>query len=171
MGLNRSIKSIPQRSLSNYHLRLKFFSYISNVTDETQQIIENNTAENNSSQSFINQDVNISNEENISTLIKEPYFYTQWYLEKNATFYEENFIEENASIHFGQSPNYTGKGVKIAIIDDGLDVTHPELNGSIVATYNITTHSSNVAHTSMSEHHGTAVTGIIAANDNGIGIK
>lgn len=138
----------------------------SNVTDETQQIIEHNT-----SQSFINQDVNISNEANISTLIKEPYFYTQWYLEKNATFYEENAIEENSSIHFGQSHNYTGKGVKIAIMDDGLDVTHPELNGSIVATYDITTHSSNVAHTSMSGHHGTAVTGVIAANDNGIGIK
>ena len=104
-------------------------------------------------------------------LIREPYFSEQWYLEENRTFYEKNSIDANASIHFGKSYRYTGKGVKIAIIDDGLDITHPELEGSIVATYDISTKSSVVSHNSIDGYHGTAVTGIIGANDNGVGIK
>ena len=107
----------------------------------------------------------------LSKNINEPYFYQQWYLEKNETFYKENRIDSEASIHFGNTYHYTGKGVKVAVIDDGLDITHPELNGSIIATYDVTTKTANVAHFSMREHHGTSTTGIITANDNGIGIK
>ena len=111
---------------------------------------------------------NVTNEKHF---IKDPYFSEQWYLEINSTFYTTNNIDENASIHFGTNYKYTGKGVKIAIIDDGLDVTHPDINGSIVRTYDVTTKTTNVAHSSTSGHHGTAVTGIIGANDNTIGIK
>jgi len=103
--------------------------------------------------------------------INEPYFYEQWYLEKNSTFYQDNGIDAHASIHFGKTYHYTGKGVKVAVMDDGLDITHPELNNSIIATYDVTTKTTNVAHSSMREHHGTSTTGIITANDNGIGIK
>ena len=114
---------------------------------------------------------NITNEENPTKLIAEPYFYQQWYLEKNEEFYTKNNIDENASIHFGTDYKYTGQGVTIAIIDDGLDTTHVELNNTIIATYDISTKTTNVAHSSMSGYHGTAVTGIIGANDNTIGIK
>jgi len=103
--------------------------------------------------------------------IKEPYFYEQWYLEENKTFYEENNINSDASIHFGNSYTYTGKGVKVAVMDDGLDRTHTELNSSIIATYDISSKTENVTHSSISGHHGTATTGIITANDNGMGIK
>lgn len=140
---------------------------------EDNQMIE--TIEDNTTEPVLNEDINLSSENNItedkSRLIKEPYFNEQWHLEKNATFYEENNIDSNASIHFGNTYIYTGKGVKIAIIDDGLDITHPELNASIIETYDITTGSTNVAHSFMSGYHGTAVTGIIGANDNSIGIK
>jgi len=114
---------------------------------------------------------NITNEENPTKLIAEPYFYQQWYLEKNEEFYTKNNIDENASIHFGTDYKYTGQGVTIAIIDDGLDTTHVELNNTIIATYDISTKTTNVAHSSMSGYHGTAVTGIIGAKDNTIGIK
>jgi len=103
--------------------------------------------------------------------IADKYFYQQWYLHRDDEFYSKNSIDINASIHFGSSYIYTGKGVKIAIIDDGLDTTHEELDNSIIATYDITTKTSTVSHSSISAHHGTAVTGIIGANDNGIGIK
>ncbi|HIP12580.1 MAG TPA: hypothetical protein EYG73_07670, partial [Arcobacter sp.] len=87
--------------------------------------------------SFI--DNNIFNE--VKT--NEPYYYQQWYLEENRTFYHENNIDANASIHFGKSYKYTGKGIRIAIIDDGLDITHYELNGSIVETYDINSKTAN----------------------------
>ena len=60
--------------------------------------------------------------------------------------------------------------VTIAIIDDGLDVFHDELNGTIVASYDIETKSTNVLHTRTTDYHGTAVTGIIASQLNGRGI-
>jgi len=147
---------------------------IHNDTNETIETIANNVSE-----PIVNEEANLSSENNITDnrtvdqnkLIEETYFNEQWYLEENVTFYEENNIDANASIHFGNTYNYTGKGIKIAIIDDGLDITHPELNGTVVATYDITTQTTNVAHSSILGQHGTAVTGIIGANDNGIGIK
>ena len=145
-------------------------SILINDTNETIKVIENNTSE-----PIVTEETNQSSENNITInknkLIQEPYFGEQWYLEENVTFYEENNIDANASVHFGNTYNYTGKGIKIAVIDDGLDITHPELNGTVVGTYDISTRSTNVAHASMMGHHGTAVTGIIGANDNGIGIK
>ncbi len=125
------------------------------------------------------EDINTSLEDNTTdtyipsdaTYAPDTYYYQQWYLEKNNTFYSENSIDENASIHAGGLlQKYTGKGVTIAIIDDGLDVLHQELNSSIVATYDITSKSTNVSHTRYGDYHGTAVTGIIASQLNGRGI-
>ena len=106
-----------------------------------------------------------------NTSIVEPLFAEQWYLAKNAKFYEENHIDADASIHYGTRCQHAGKGVKIAIIDDGLDVHHPELKDRISRTYDVTTGGSDVSHNRESDYHGTAVTGIIAANDNKTGIK
>ena len=101
----------------------------------------------------------------------EPYYYQQWYLDHNVTFYNDNDIDENAHIHaYDSLQRYNGKGVTVAIIDDGLDIVHPEINGSIIATYDIETNSSDVSPSSSSDHHGTAVTGIIASSINGKGI-
>jgi len=106
------------------------------------------------------------------TLKSEPYFYQQWYLDRNETFYTQNAIDENASINSGNLlKSYTGKGIKIAIIDDGLDTTHEDLEGAIINTFDISTHTANVSQTNSTDHHGTAVTGIIGARVNGKGIQ
>jgi len=103
---------------------------------------------------------------------EEPYYYQQWYLDKNITFYNENSIDSDANIHTNNLLKiYTGKGVKIAIIDDGLDTTHEDLKNAIIASYDIATHSSNVSPNNFSDFHGTAVTGIIGARVNGKGIQ
>jgi subtilisin family serine protease len=60
----------------------------------------------------------------------------------------------------------TGKRVRIAMVDTGVEVDHPDLRGQIASTQNLVDGRSPVA-----EAHGTAVAGIIAARpDNGIGI-
>ncbi len=105
-------------------------------------------------------------------LADEPYFYQQWYLAYNDDFYSENNIDKNAHISAnGLLHKYTGKGIKIAIIDNGLDTTHEELEGAISDTYSIFSNSNNVTHTNEYDYHGTSVTGIIAARYNGIGIQ
>ena len=102
---------------------------------------------------------------------KETYYLHQWYLEYNSSYYNKYNINIDAGIHGGEVlEQYNGKGVTIAIIDDGLDISHPEINHSIVATYDISTGSANVAHNSLTDYHGTAVTGIIAAAANAEGI-
>lgn len=63
--------------------------------------------------------------------------------------------------------NLTGKGIKVAIIDTGVDYTHPDLGGGVgegkkvLGGYNIVGRNDNLIDT---DGHGTHVTGIIAAN-------
>ncbi len=101
----------------------------------------------------------------------EPYQYQQWYIENNATFYDQNGIDANAHIHADNFLGlYSGNGVKIAVIDDGLDVNHEELNGSIIATYDSASGGTDVSETNSDDYHGTAVTGIIGSRVNLKGI-
>jgi len=119
-------------------------------------------------------DNSIIDMENNLTVVNnsEPYYQQQWYADIDQVFYDENNIDYNASIHAGEFiKKYTGKDIKIAVIDDGLDVTHEDLNNSIIQTYDILTKSQNVAHTYQSDYHGTAITGIIAARKNNKGIQ
>jgi subtilisin family serine protease len=61
-----------------------------------------------------------------------------------------------------------GAGVRIAIIDTGVDFKHPDLAGRIIAHRNFVDRDEA---TFRADLHGTAVAGVIAADaDNGIGI-
>ena len=61
-----------------------------------------------------------------------------------------------------------GEGVKIAIVDTGLDATHPELASSVASLEDFVGDGAPLAN---GEVHGTAVAGVIAsAANNGIGI-
>ena len=60
----------------------------------------------------------------------------------------------------------TGRRVRVAEIDTGVDVNHPDLTGRVAVARNFVAGRSDVA-----EWHGTAIAGIIAARaDDGIGI-
>ncbi len=68
-----------------------------------------------------------------------------------------------------------GAGVIVAVIDTGIDVTHPELIGRLwtdpssgIHGWNVVSNSSDVTDASG---HGTAVAGIIAASRDGGGIE
>lgn len=56
-----------------------------------------------------------------------------------------------------------GDGVRIAVIDNGIDVDHPDLQGAIVSSINVTGAGTTPG------NHGTPVAGIIAARKNGQG--
>lgn len=62
----------------------------------------------------------------------------------------------------------TGKGVRIAVVDTGVDTTHTELDGQISESINFVGGSSTWV---PGEYHGTGVVGLIAAKPgNGEGI-
>jgi subtilisin len=60
----------------------------------------------------------------------------------------------------------TGAGVNVAVIDTGIDLTHPDLQGSILGGKNCSTGNSY----NDGNGHGTHVAGTIAARDNGAGV-
>lgn len=60
----------------------------------------------------------------------------------------------------------TGRGVKVAVIDSGIDVRHPDLAGQVALDRNFVAGSPLAA-----EQHGTEVAGVIAAKSgNGLGV-
>ncbi len=66
--------------------------------------------------------------------------------------------------------DYTGSGVKVAVVDDGFQYTHPEL----AANYRTDLDWDTVTNTANAlgladNNHGTPVMGIITADDNGTG--
>lgn len=67
--------------------------------------------------------------------------------------------------------NYaTGQGIKVAIIDEGVDLSHPDLTANLLPGFDATGRNSNGA-PENDDAHGTACAGIIAAiANNSIGV-
>lgn len=62
----------------------------------------------------------------------------------------------------------TGTNVRVAVIDDGVDLTHPDLQANLLPGYDATGNNSGGAPTTTNSH-GTNCAGIIASVDNTIG--
>jgi subtilisin family serine protease len=62
----------------------------------------------------------------------------------------------------------TGRGVRVAVVDTGVDTNHPDLTDRVAKTINFVEGGEK---TFTADHHGTAVAGVIGARaDNGTGI-
>lgn len=86
----------------------------------------------------------------------DSYFSSQWALPK---------MEVQEAWIYG-----TGSGIKIAIIDEGVDLSHPDLTANILPGYDATGQGSAGAATN-NDNHGTACAGIVAAvTNNSLGI-
>jgi subtilisin len=60
-----------------------------------------------------------------------------------------------------------GTGVKVAIIDSGIDYTHPDLDANFAGGYDFVNNDTNPMD---DNEHGTHVAGTVAAEDNDIGV-
>ena len=60
--------------------------------------------------------------------------------------------------------------IKVAVVDDGVDLTHPDLVLNLLSGYDPTGNNSAGDHVWNFEKHGTACAGIIAATANNIGV-
>lgn len=102
----------------------------------------------------------------------DPLYPQQWYLTPNFNFFSSLQLTLDAGIKIEDAWKYAkGKGVKIAIIDDGFDINHPEIKDAIIYAYSIDRKSSDVSHINYNGYHGTACSGIVGARENEIGIK
>lgn len=62
--------------------------------------------------------------------------------------------------------HYQGNGTRVAIVDTGVDIRHPDLKDRVVQHANLIRN-----HPYCAEIHGTAVAGVVAASINGYGIS
>ena len=67
-------------------------------------------------------------------------------------------------------PLTEGKGVKVAVIDTGIDTGHPELSGKVDGGYSAITKTENPADYQDDNGHGSHVAGTIAAKKDGKGV-
>jgi len=81
---------------------------------------------------------------------------------------EENFDETTVFPETLNDTEYTGKGVRVAVIDTGIDMTHPDLQKNYRCGYDLVDLDERADETSAEQgiptSHGSHVAGIIAAN-------
>ncbi|MGH6707473.1 MAG: S8 family serine peptidase [Bradyrhizobium sp.] len=96
-----------------------------------------------------------------TTLPTDTYFYKQWNLTSNLGGINVTTAWQN----------YTGAGIKIGVVDDGIDYNHPDLNPNYLLNldYNAVT-ADGSAYGSSTDSHGTTVAGVLAAARDGSGI-
>ena len=96
----------------------------------------------------------------------EPLFGDQWHL-SSSLGYDINVESVWA--------DFTGAGVSVVVVDQGIQLTHPDLDANIDPINQIDSPNNDVgagegAPQTGDDNHGTAVAGVIAAEDNGIGV-
>lgn len=108
----------------------------------------------------------------------DPYFQFQWNLDDTG----QVGAAANADINIQKAWDVTrGQGVVVAVVDDGLQTTHPDLsancapidsNANTSLNYDFLDNDTNPAPVpSHGDNHGTMVAGVLAARDNnGIGL-
>lgn len=109
----------------------------------------------------------------IAPLANNPLFEEQWAINPNETFYAAHTIDADAHINpQNVFETYSGRGIRVAVIDDGFDLLHPDLEPNIVASFNVQNiyTTTDASHTLSTDYHGTAVAGIIGAKNNTLGI-
>jgi thermitase len=82
--------------------------------------------------------------------------------------YQGDMIAIHAEAAWRDCPLVTGSGVTIAVIDTGVDLTHPDLKANLVAGYDFVDSDGTPQD---GNGHGTNVAGIAAAALNGIGVS
>ena len=107
--------------------------------------------------------------------LEDPLAYEQWHLENtgsNTAFASDVGVADMDINYTGVPAGITGDGVRVNVIDTGLEMQHPDLLANILAdgSYDFLEDDNDPTNnTDTSGDHGTSVAGIIAAAANGIG--
>lgn len=89
----------------------------------------------------------------------------------NDPLYGDEWHLTTANVQGAWNLGYSGAGVTIGIVDDGVQAAHPDLNVSDTDSYDFVGGDSDPSPTLSDQRHGTAVAGVAAATgSNSIGV-
>ena len=100
--------------------------------------------------------------------ISDPLYGCQWHLNNYGQF--SNGAGQDIRVE-EVWPTYTGSGINVAVVDDGMHYRHEDLTDNVLTSFN---HNYDPDLTDIYhpfEDHGTAVAGLIAAKDNSLGMR
>ena len=100
--------------------------------------------------------------------INDPLYGCQWHLKNNDQFRNSGGQDIRVEEVW---PTYTGSGINVAVVDDGMHYQHEDLTDNVLTSFN---HNYDPDLTDIYhpfEDHGTAVAGLIAAKDNSLGMR
>lgn len=110
----------------------------------------------------------------------DPLFPYAWHIKNSSNYFASNkpASGQEYDLCMGNvwSSGITGSGVKVTIVDTGLEISHPDLSSNIVSggSFNFLNNSTDPTSSESTGDHGTSVAGLIAATkDNsqgGVGI-
>ena len=113
---------------------------------------------------FINLCSNISR----SSGIYDPLYGCQWHLNNDDQF--RNSAGQDIRVE-EVWPTYTGDGINVAVVDDGMHFSHEDLTDNVLTSFNHNYNPDQSDIYNYFEDHGTAVAGLIAAKDNSLGMR
>ena len=100
--------------------------------------------------------------------ISDPLYGCQWHLKNNDQFRNSGGNDIRVEEVW---PTYTGSGINVAVVDDGMHYQHEDLTDNVLTSFNHNYHPDLTDIYDPFEDHGTAVAGLIAAKDNNLGMR
>jgi len=97
-------------------------------------------------------------------LPSDPSFESQWHLHLTDT------TTAHINVETAWNQNITGDGITIAVVDDGLEHTHPDIqpNYQSASSYDFNYNDANPYPDTSSDDHGTSAAGVAGARDNSV---
>lgn len=106
---------------------------------------------------------NVDQDVELRLIPNDPFFPAQWYLRNTG---QTNGVAGNDLRVTGVWDTYRGNGVTVAVVDDGVDILHPDLLGNI-SSAGLDLVGNDTDPTPLpTSTHGTVVAGVIAAVGN-----
>ena len=94
--------------------------------------------------------------------INDPLYSCQWHLNSRGA--------GHVNVEAAWAQGFMGEGINVAVVDDGMYHTHEDLRDNVDSSRNHDYTGNGNIYRPL-EHHGTHVAGLIAARDNGIGVR
>lgn len=77
---------------------------------------------------------------------------------------QQNYTIQQSKIKLFWNKGYTGRGIKVGVVDTGLQLNHPMYDGKIIAGQNFSNDGLGSSNLSSTHYHGTAVTSLICGD-------